>query len=113
MPNSDPDGLDTVVISSDEANKDATETGLLDSSENVSGILRSTIWNWGGEIVIVVSGFILPRLINHRMSQEELGIWDFGWSIRSYVMLACGTLGSGANYYVAPAGSDAKPCTAA
>jgi O-antigen/teichoic acid export membrane protein len=52
-------------------------------------------------MVMVVSGFFLPRLINHHMSQEQLGIWDFGWSIRAYVMLACGTLGSGANHYFA------------
>jgi O-antigen/teichoic acid export membrane protein len=57
--------------------------------------------NWGGEAVIVVGGFILPRLINQGMSQETLGIWDYGWSMRSYVALACGSLGSGAGHYVA------------
>jgi O-antigen/teichoic acid export membrane protein len=57
--------------------------------------------NWAGETVIVVSGFILPRLINESMSQETLGIWDYGWSMRAYVLLACGSLGSGAGHYVA------------
>jgi O-antigen/teichoic acid export membrane protein len=85
----------------DPALVDASQAALLDSVEPASGLLRSTMWNWAGEIVMVVSGFVLPRLINHRMSQEELGIWDFGWSIRSYVLLACGTLGSGANHYFA------------
>lgn len=80
---------------------DASQAALLDSIEPASGLLRSTMWNWAGEFVMVVSGFVLPRLINNRMSQEELGIWDFGWSIRSYVLLACGTLGSGANHYFA------------
>ncbi len=66
-----------------------------------SGHLRSMFANWTGEAVIVVSGFILPRLINQGMSQEALGIWDYGWSMRSYVALACGSLGSGAGHYVA------------
>jgi O-antigen/teichoic acid export membrane protein len=66
-----------------------------------SGFLRSMFANWAGEAVIVVSGFILPRLINQGMSQETLGIWDYGWSMRSYVALACGSLGSGAGHYVA------------
>jgi hypothetical protein len=35
------------------------------------------------------------------MSQEQLGIWDYGWSMRSYVVLGGGALGSGAGHYVA------------
>lgn len=92
---------ETVTTPGDQAEVGALQPTHLSSTGTRSGILRSTIWNWTGEIVMVVSGFVLPRLINHRMSQEELGIWDFGWSIRSYVLLACGTLGSGANHYFA------------
>lgn len=70
-------------------------------AEKPHGMLGGMIANWAGECVIVVSGFVLPRLIDERMSQAELGIWDFGWSIRSYIALSCTTLGSGAGYYVA------------
>src|SRR6267378_4507701 len=66
-----------------------------------SGFLRSMLANWAGEAVMVVSGFILPRLINRGMSQEALGIWDYGWSMQSYVALSCASLGSGAGHYVA------------
>src|SRR5262249_29785140 len=64
-------------------------------------LVRSVFANWAGEAVFVVSGFILPRLISTGMSQEQLGIWDFGWSMRSYVLLAGGAFGSGAGHYVA------------
>jgi O-antigen/teichoic acid export membrane protein len=66
-----------------------------------TGFLRSMFANWAGEAVVVVSGFILPRLISQGMSQEQLGIWDYGWSMRSYVVLGGGALGSGAGHYVA------------
>lgn len=66
-----------------------------------SGFLRSVVANWGGEAVAVISGFFLPRLIDQRMSRDELGIWDYGWSSRSYVTLAGAGLGSGGGHYVA------------
>ncbi|MDO8480153.1 MAG: lipopolysaccharide biosynthesis protein [Candidatus Rokubacteria bacterium] len=95
------DTPETAVASGEQARVDVLPAAPLDSIEVASGLLRSTIWNWAGEFVMVVSGFVLPRLINQRMSQEELGIWDFGWSIRSYVALAFGPLGTGANHYFA------------
>lgn len=70
------------------------------STEKTSGLLRSVLANWAGEAVGVISGFFLPRLIDQRMSRDELGIWDYGWSIRSYVDLAT-ALSSGGGHYVA------------
>ena len=70
-------------------------------TEKNSGFLRSVFANWAGEAVGVVSGFFLPRLINQRMSRDELGIWDYGWSIRSYVAYADPGVGSGGGHYVA------------
>jgi len=67
----------------------------------IPNVLRSVFANWAGEAVLIVSGFILPRLISDHMSQEELGIWDYGWAMRSYVVLAGGALGSGAGHFVA------------
>lgn len=95
------DPPETTAAPVDHVFVDAPQAASSGFPETTSGLLRSTMWNWAGEIVTVISGFFLPRLINNRMSQEELGIWDFGWSIRSYVLLACGTLGSGANHYFA------------
>lgn len=76
----------------------AAPSGVTDRTR---GFLRSVLANWAGEAVTVVSGFVLPRLIDQRMSREELGIWDYGWSIRSYVALAGAGLGSGGGHYVA------------
>src|SRR3989442_5980799 len=73
----------------------------LPATEMQTGFLRSMFANWAGEAVIVVSGFILPRLISQGMGQEQLGIWDYGWSMRAYVWLAGSALGSGAGHYVA------------
>ena len=46
------------------------------------GVIRKVFSNWAGEFVGIASGFILPRLIHSHMSQAQLGIWDYGWSIR-------------------------------
>src|SRR5207244_12760469 len=69
-------------------------------TENTAGVLRSVLANWAGEAVWVIMGFFLPRLIDQRMSRDELGIWDYGWSIRSYVAYADIGLGSGGGHYV-------------
>ena len=70
-------------------------------TERTSGFLRSVLANWAGEVVGVVSGFFLPRLIDQRMSRDELGIWDYGWSVRTYVAHVDPGLGSSGGHYVA------------
>jgi O-antigen/teichoic acid export membrane protein len=65
------------------------------------GVLSSVLANWGGELVRVIGGFVTPRLIDERMSRDELGIWDYGWSIRSYVALAGAGLASSGGHFVA------------
>lgn len=72
-----------------------------DRTDESRSFLKNVLSNWAGEGVITLSGFILPRLINDRMSQDELGIWDFGWAIRSYISLAISNLGSSTGHYVA------------
>ena len=62
-------------------------------------------WNifvsWAGQIVFIAFGFILPRLISDSLGQVSLGIWDFAWSIVSYMSLAMLGVGSSVNRYVA------------
>ena len=84
-----------------ETSLGAATVPSLSFTEAGTGLLRNMFSNWAGEAVVVVSGFILPRLISQGMNQEQLGIWDYGWSMRSYVVLAGGALGSGAGHYVA------------
>lgn len=63
------------------------------------------IWNilssWGGHMVFVIAGFIMPRMIDHHIGQTSLGIWDFSWSLVSYFGLAGLGVGSSVNRYVA------------
>ncbi len=62
-------------------------------------------WNilatWGGHAVFVVSGFLMPRLIDTHLGQVALGLWDFAWSLVSYFVLAQIGVGSSVNRYVA------------
>lgn len=71
---------------------------------DVTGRDRMT-WNilssWGGHMVFVIAGFIMPRMIDRHIGQISLGIWDFSWSLVSYFGLAGLGIGSSVNRYVA------------
>ena len=62
-------------------------------------------WNvlttWGAHLVFIVAGFLMPRLIDRRLGQVSLGVWDFGWSMVSYFALAQVGVGSSVNRFVA------------
>lgn len=62
---------------------------------------RNVAFAWGGYMVNVVTGFIVPRLISDQLGQTTLGIWDFSWSIVSYFGLVQLGLGSSVSRYVA------------
>ncbi len=66
---------------------------------------KRIIWNilssWGGHMVFVVAGFVMPRMIDRHIGQTSLGIWDFSWSLVSYFGLAGLGVGSSVNRYVA------------
>ncbi len=73
-------------------------------NEDLSGRGRM-VWNvvasWLGHSVFVVAGFFLPRIIDRHLGQVGLGIWDFGWSLVSYLGIAQVGVGSSVNRYVA------------
>lgn len=62
-------------------------------------------WNlfvsWASQIVLVFSGFIMPRLVDEKVGQVALGIWDFGWSFVSYLALLGFGMGACFNRYIA------------
>jgi len=64
-------------------------------------MVRNVLASWGGHLVFIVAGFVLPRIIDHKLGQTALGIWDFGWSITSYLSLAQLGIGSAVNRHVA------------
>jgi O-antigen/teichoic acid export membrane protein len=60
-----------------------------------SRMARNVLGGWICQLVFVISGFVLPRIVDRRIGQESLGIWDLGWSILSYFGLAgFGIIGS-------------------
>ena len=83
---------------------DVTDEGQSAAPKDLTGQDRIT-WNifvsWAGQIVFIAFGFILPRLISDSLGQVSLGIWDFAWSIVSYMSLAMLGVGSSVNRYVA------------
>ncbi|MFC1634700.1 polysaccharide deacetylase family protein [Planctomycetota bacterium] len=64
-------------------------------------LVSNVIWSWAAYLVFIVAGFVLPRMIDRRLGQELLGVWDFAWSIVSYFGLVQGGVGSSVNRYVA------------
>ena len=73
-------------------------------TEDLTGrdrMLSNVLWSWGGYMIIVVVGFIIPRMIDRKIGQSSLGIWDFCWSLVSYLSYAHLGIGSSVNRYVA------------
>lgn len=62
---------------------------VLDAPRGES-LLHSILANVAGQAVFVLSGFIVPRLINDRIGVTMLGVWDFGWSMVAHLMLVSG-----------------------
>lgn len=74
------------------------------SNQDLSGrdrIISNLLWGWGSYLVIVIAGFIMPRLIDRHLGQAELGIWDFSWSLVGYLSYSNMGIGSSINRYVA------------
>jgi O-antigen/teichoic acid export membrane protein/peptidoglycan/xylan/chitin deacetylase (PgdA/CDA1 family) len=66
-----------------------------------SRLARNVLFSWGGYLVNVISGFIMPRMISDHLGQTTLGIWDFSWSVVSYFGLVQLGLGGSVDRYVA------------
>lgn len=62
-------------------------------------------WNlivsWTSQLVLIFSGFIMPRLVDDKLGQAALGIWDFGWAFVSYLTLVGLGMGACFNRYIA------------
>lgn len=75
-----------------------------DSEADWAGRKRMTfnvLASWAGHAVFIVSGFILPRLMDRRLGQEALGVWDFAWSLVAYFSLVQAGVVSSVNRFVA------------
>lgn len=64
-------------------------------------LVSNVIFSWAGHLVFIIAGFVLPRMIDRRLGQEVLGVWDFAWSLVSYFGLVEAGVGGSVNRYVA------------
>ena len=64
-------------------------------------LVSNVIFVWAAHFVFIVAGFIMPRMIDRRLGQELLGVWDFAWSLVHYFELVQMGLSSSVNRYVA------------
>ena len=63
------------------------------------------VWNtavsWASQITVIMAGFIMPRLMDEKLGQTTLGIWDFAWTFVNYFNLMNLGIGSSVNRFVA------------
>lgn len=62
---------------------------------------RNVLANWAGYVLVLIAGFVQPRLIDHHQGQELLGVWDFAWSLAFYVSLLALGVTAAVQRYVA------------
>jgi O-antigen/teichoic acid export membrane protein len=90
------------MTTAEQAAEDGAAPGRSDAAlTGRDRLISNVIWSWAGHIVFVISGFLMPRLIDTHVGQVSLGVWDFCWSIVSYLSLANLGIGSSVNRYVA------------
>jgi len=65
------------------------------------GVTFSVFANWAWYFVVLVAGFLLPRLIDTHQGQDLLGIWDLGWSLAMWISLLSLSVTAAVNRYVA------------
>lgn len=73
-------------------------------SKDLSGRDRigiNTLAIWAGQVVVIVTGFVVPRLIDSSLDQDSLGVWDFGWTTVAYFRLLGLGMATGLNRFVA------------
>lgn len=63
--------------------------------------VSNVLYSWAGFFVLIVSRFFMPRLIDQKIGQTALGIWDLSWSIVAYLGIIMFGLSSSVNRYVA------------
>jgi O-antigen/teichoic acid export membrane protein len=64
-------------------------------------LLGNVVSSWLGYFVVFATGFFLPRVIDMKLGQFQLGIWDFCWTLVSYLGFVNLGIGSALNRYIA------------
>jgi len=74
------------------------------TGEDLTGrdrLVSNVLFSWGTHFVFIIAGFIMPRMVDRRLGQELLGVWDFAWSLVSYFGWVQMGLNTSVNRYVA------------
>ncbi|HXT10448.1 MAG TPA: oligosaccharide flippase family protein [Candidatus Angelobacter sp.] len=66
-----------------------------------SRLVSNVLFTWGGQMIFFLSGFIMPRMIDHKLGQEVLGVWDFSWALIAYFKFVDMGVTASVNRYVA------------
>lgn len=66
-----------------------------------SRLVSNVLFTWAGQLVFFVAGFVMPRMIDHKLGQEVLGVWDFSWSLVTYFRFVDMGVTASVNRYVA------------
>lgn len=74
---------------------------VMEDMTGMDRLAKNVFASWAGYLVVMLAGFIMPRMIDNQIGQEALGIWDFCWSIVSYFGFAGLGVGTSVNRYVA------------
>ena len=81
--------------------KEPIATPAAEDRTGRSRLVSNVLFTWGGQMVFFVSGFIMPRMIDHKLGQEVLGVWDFSWSLIAYFRFVDMGVTASVNRYVA------------
>jgi O-antigen/teichoic acid export membrane protein len=57
--------------------------------------------SWASQLIFIAAGFVMPHLIDRSLGQEQLGVWDFSWSLVSYFSLVQSGIIASVSRYVA------------
>lgn len=59
------------------------------------------LWLWVSQLATLISGFVLPSLMNRQLGTEALGAWDLAWSFVSFMALLNIGVGPSSNRFMA------------
>lgn len=86
------------TVTPEQSRQDKVESHDLTGRDR---LVSNVLFSWAAHSVFIVAGFITPRMINRRLGQDLLGVWDFSWSLVNYFQLVRASIGSSVNRYIA------------
>ncbi len=69
----------------DDANAKAPAATSANRGASTPSTTRNVMANWLWYLLVLASGFVIPRLISDRLGKEQLGAWDLGWTFVFFV----------------------------